>query len=598
MINSNDTGIVTDASLVRGTAHATGNSRSGYYIPQQQSVRYGQAQMQQSPLHQRRTSHTLMPAPVGNRLTTAHLDQITDIFQELLISDTCLLTTTHLDQIADIFQELSISDTYLLAVQLGLPDDNRLELLSGGAAGDDVHDSLLEQLRTIAPNSKLNLQQLLVALTRSGRLDLAHICSHRFEIEFNDYEFERILSCEDPSPEPHGLDHNLSLIDLCQIFSGKLDDLSATPVQTLAQATGFRNLLANPELRRLIEFDIRNADKKVAQPSPNSGGKTNDQLSTYWLLEKILQYRGGMTAGEVAATLCIPEIGQFNIARRLIWAVTNLQTKEMSIQLKVQLLHEAPETFKLISGLVDYKVPLDPEDFACALGVPAYIIALLRPLKPDTATLMNIIFQARKRHDYLHPGHILYALQRAVAPDDIRRLNVAYMKINVPLFRSYVVTKPPPFILPVEADESPAQTPDSVPLTSTFLSTLPLSHNWILIGLAMGLDRAELQQIHDKSDSDTRLLAFYLSEKLIEPHRQLETNDLYRALVRLGDQEALKYFSTSRSGRRTRPMPGPMKRELNRGMQIAIQLLENYERYQTPIDKYLNPEEWIQGIHY
>ena len=140
--------------------------------------------------------------------------------------------------------------------------------------------------------------------------------------------------------------------------------------------------------------------------------------------------------------------------------------------------------------------------------------------------------------------------------------------------------------------------PESVPLTATFLSTLPLSHNWIPIGLAMGLNKEELSQINTRSKSDSRLLAFYLSEKLIEPHRQLETGDLYHALVELNDQATLDYFRRSQSGRRINPLPESAKQAMKQGLQAAIALCQDHSKDKTPFLKYLQHELVRNSIDY
>lgn len=584
MIHFNSTGMVTDARPAGAPPRPTGNPHPNYYIPRSPSYGYTRAQMQPS---QWQISHAQTPE---DRMTTAHLDQV---------------------KVADIFKELLISDTYLLAVQLGLPGSYRLKLLSDGAAGENVQDSLLQQLRAMAANSNLSHSHLLIALIRCGRLDLfdKYTSQLRISCKIDDYrpDFESALVCEHPHYQPCGYDQRLCHVDLCLIFAGKLAETSATPVEILAQAEGNCNLLTDTELSRLIKFDIENAGKKwtVPQPTPENGDKVNDKLATYWLLERIYQNRDGLTARQVASILCKPEIGEITIARRLLRLhMTDHQPdKNLHIWRKAKLSNDVPAIFQLISGLSDHKVTLNPEEFAKALDVPAYKIAFLQPLKLDTSTLTNIILQARKVHDYLYPEYVLYAVQQAVDPLQTRHLNQTLAKLDAKLntqyFRRLVPTKPPSQPWPFRIDKRLGQMPYSVPLTMAFLGSLPLSHNWIPIGLAMGVSREELQQIAHKSASDKRLAAFYLSNKLIETNRQLETHDLFQALLDLNDQQAIGYFNNSLMGQRSEPMPEEMKQVLRRGRRTAHALCRAQANDPTTFENYLKEDRrWIPGIDY
>lgn len=614
MLHFNSTGMVTDARPTGAPPRPSGNPHPNRYIPPSPSYGYTRAQVQPS---QWQISHTQTPA-----------DQ---------------MTTAHLDKVAAIFQELLISDTYLLAVQLGLPGSYRLKLLNDGAAGNKVQDSLLsdgavigkvqnslfQQLQAMAANSKLSHSHLLIALARCGRLDLFNKYTTQLRIlcKIDDYRdnFENALVCEHPHYRSRGYDQRLCLIDLCLIFAGKLADTSATPVETLAQAIENCNLLTDTELSRLIKFDIENAGKEwtVPQPPPENGDnengdnenggdengdKVNDKLATYWLLERIYQNRDGITAREVASILCKPEIGEITIARRLLrlHKTDHQPDKNLHIWRKAKLLDDVPAIFQLISGLSDHKVTLNPEEFAKALGVPAYKIAFLQPLKLDTSTLTNIILQARKVHDYLYPEYVLYAVQQAVESFETRHLNQTLAKLdeklNTQYFRRLVPIKPPSQPWPFRIDKKLGQMPDSVPLTMTFLGSLPLSHNWIPIGLAMGVSREELQQIACKSASDKRLAAFYLSKKLIETNRQLETHDLYQALLDLNDQQAIGYFDKSLMGLRSEAMPEAMKQVLKHGQTIAHALCRAQTEDPNIFAKYLKgteeEREWIPGVDY
>lgn len=562
-----------------------GVGKPGHSIPQQKSVRFA-VQEEQAPLSQRQVFHGVASVTHQNRLTAAHFDHISDIFQQLLKKD-----------------------TYLLALQLGLPADYRLKLLSDAAAGHDVKDSFEQQLREMAQNTMLSHLQLLVALTRSGRIDLVETYRYKFGIQFDPSLYEDTLYCEDPRQKSYKIDKALSLFDLCQIFSGKLDNLSATPIQSLAQVMGYSSLLADSELAKLVESDKKrdeksdaknideSDDKSIEEATAESIEKTDGKFSTYWLLEKIIQSKGDMTVREAAAVLCTPEIGQINIARRLIAAAID-PNKVPHHQYKEQFCQEAFQAFQLISALVNNRVMLDPEKFAHALRIPAYRVLPMRPMVVNTTALMEIILQARKCHYYLAPGHILYALQQAVASFDIDRLNAVFQSTNVPLFHRAGVVQPHAVESPFPLRRDLTQMPESVPLTATFLSSLPLSHNWVPIGLAMGLGQEELSQINSQGKSDARLLAFYLSEKLSEPDRQLETGDLYHALLELNDQEAIQYFLPSKSGQRINPLPEPVKQVMKQGLQSAIALCQDHTLDKTPFLKYQQHERVRNSIDY
>lgn len=553
-----------------------GNAKPVHYLPQQESVGLAK-QMAQASLSQRQVSCNIAHVTHQNRLTAAHFDFIHEIFQQLLKKD-----------------------TYLLALQLGLPDHYRLNLLNDAAADQP---SLQQQLREMAQNTLFSHQHLLVALTRCGRFDLVELYCHKFGIGFDSSPYEDTLYCEDPQQKSYEINKALSLFDLCQIFSGKLDNLSATPVETLAQVMGYRSLLADPELARLVKNDEKIDEKiddhsdelideqSIQQHIDKSIEKTDGKLSIYWLLEKIIQHKGYITAQEAAAILCTPEIGQINIARRLIAAATDPHHYKVPHDLrKAQHCQEAFQTFQLISALVAHRVLIDPEKFACALGIPAYRLTLMRPLVVNSTTLMDIILQARKFHYYLAPGHVLYALEQAVPYFDADQLNAVFQSTNVPLFHQAAITKPPVVQSPFSLPKDLTKMPESVPLTGTFLSTLPLSHNWIPIGLALGLNKEELSQVNTQGKSDSRLLAFYLSEKLIEPHRQLETGDLYHALIELNDQRTLDHFRRSQSGQRINPLPESAKQAMKQGLQAAIALCRDHSRDKTLFQKYLQHE--------
>ncbi len=491
------------------------------------------------------------------------------------------LTAAHIGQTGNIIEELRNRELYLLALQLGLSRSIRLTLLYTAAVHKNGHDYLIQQLRQIPPDNLFTHQQLLGALARSGRLDLAEMYCRQFNIPFAHQCYDNTLQCEESGHDNSNIDQVLSHFDLCQIFTGQLVGLSAIPLATLAQTTGYSGLLSDPVLAEL---------------------QSEDTLAIYRFLENIVAAKGrSLTVREAVTILCKPEIGQINIAHRLLNAVTGRQPSVGTIihkpdTQKIELGYQpATQTWRLIQGLVENKVPLDVTIFAHTLGVPAVKMTQIPAVKLNTPTLMNIIEQSRKLRDQLSPGHILYALQQAAIPYHLGQLRHAILYLNVPLFHHTVACHPPPISAPLAVPEILTRAPDSVPLTMNFLGDLPLSHNWVLIGLAMGLSTDELKGISEMAKPDTRLTAFYLSTKLTEPRRQLETGDLYQALLQLDDQEALRHFPKRLSFKRSTELPTATRQAMTSGLKTAKALCKKGDiKRLSSLDPLLY-HEWINS---
>ncbi len=505
-------------------------------------------------LLQRRVCPTSVPAYANSRVTAAHIGQIDNIVREL-----------------------SKREPYLLASQLGLQQWFRTELLYY-TAKDYGREHLLQRgLRQIHPNNLFTHQQLLVALARIGRLDLAETYCRQFHIRFDYQPYNNTLQCEEPGRNDYGIDQVLSHFDLCQIFTGQLVDLSSIPLETLVQTTGYLELLNDP---RLPEH-------------------RNDEgaLVIYRFLENIVANKGrSLTVREAVSVLCKPEIGQINIAHRLIKAFTSRQPNMDTIaRQKEQDRQTTSQTLQLILGLANQNVPLDVPTFAHTLGIPTFKMAQIPQAGADTQTLMGIIGQSRKLRDHLSAGHILYALLKAAEPYDVGRLHREIQRLKVPLFHQTTACRPPPITTPLAVTEVLTQVPDSKPLTMSFLSDLPLSHNWVLIGLAMGLSVVELEEIGESAKPDARLTAFYLSRKLTEPHRQLETGDLYQVLLELNDQEALRHFPKRLSFKRGTVLPIPIEQAMTSGLDTVKALCRSENiRYLSYINPLLH-HEWVNN---
>ena len=90
-----------------------------------------------------------------------------------------------------------------------------------------------------------------------------------------------------------------------------------------------------------------------------------------------------------------------------------------------------------------------------------------------------------------------------------------------------------------------------------------------------------------------------MSKKLIESNRQLETHDLFQALLELNDQQAIGYFDNSLMGLRSEPMPEAMKQVLDSGRKTARALCQAQTEDPTTFENYLKEDrKWIRGIDY
>jgi len=510
------------------------------------------------------------------------------------------LTTAHVAQIEHIIYELGYEQLYLLALQLGLPQGYRLTLLwttaneavvakakvakatteeeaaAAVAAHKGGHECLVQLLGHTLPEHLFTHQQLLAALVRIGRTDLAEMHCDQFNILFDYQHYDsNTLQCEEPGHNGNSIDQVLSHFDLCQIFTGRLPGLRSIPLETLAQTTGYPQLLNDPQLPYF---------------------KDENTLAVCRLLENIVAGRKqSLTVREAVAILCKPEIGQINIAHRLINAFTSRKPNEGAPP-AVWDDQQSLETFRLISKLGGLKYPLlDVATFASALGVPDFKMEQMQPLTPNTSTLMNVIFQARQLREQLSAGHILYALEEAATVCDALPRLREIQRLHVPMFHQTTACKPPAISAPLAVTEVLTQVPDSKPLTKSFLGGLLLSHNWVLIGLAMGLSAAELEEIGESAKPDARLTAFYLSAKLTEPHRQLETGDLYQALLQLNDQEALRYFPKRLSSNRSTELPKAVEQAMTSGLKTAKVLREEGQtQHLSHIDPLLE-REWVNN---
>lgn len=444
-------------------------------------------------------------------------------------------------------ESLSREDRYLLAVHLNLPHDFRVEQIVKQKANNVDPDGMNTDLFKLLNNKPITHRQLLVALSLSHRQDLVDKYRKLMNIDYTPQPYTNALSCENPhihrradyarssddyDRSPADKSQALSASDLCRIFCGHLDARPITP-EILAQAAGYPELLNDPLLTELKQYE----------------------LDKYLLLEKILAKKGQMNIEDVQEILYKPEIQEIRFAERLNKVISHrpgtMEAQPQSWQIPTDRLR-SPQLFQFLSQAAKDISP-DLKSLALALGIPAFqFTRILKSCSGKLPQLMEVIGVAHHVSVKLTKGHLLYALKESISSDQMADLDSLLHKHRV--FDQIEATKPPnanTFLPQKEVSLSHC----SEPLTMSFLSDLPLSHNWFDIGLAMGLTDDELKEIDVKAGPGSKAVAFYLSAKLTEPHRKLETGHLFEALSLLNDQDTLEYFPMHLSAKPENALP-------------------------------------------
>lgn len=444
-------------------------------------------------------------------------------------------------------ESLSREDRYLLAVHLNLPHDFRVEQIVKQKANNVDPNGMNIDLYKLLNNKPITHRQLLIALSLSHRQDLVGKYRKLMNIDYFPQPYTKALSCETPhihgradfarssddyDRSPADKSQALSDSDLCRIFCGHSDVAPITP-EILAWAAGYPELLNDPLLTELKQYE----------------------LDKYLLLEKILAKKGQMNIEDVQEILYKPEILDIHFAKRLNQVISH-QPSTMKAQLQPWQIPtnrlRSPQLLSFLSQAAEDISP-DLKSLALALGIPAFLVTqALKHYSGKLSQLMEIIGIAHRVSETLTKGHLLYALKESISSDQMADLDSLLHKH--PLFEQVEATKPPKAntFLPKKEVSLPHC---SEPLTMSFLSDLPLSHNWFDIGLAMGLTDDELKEIVDKTSPGSKAVAFYLSAKLTEPHRKLETGHLFEALSLLNDQDTLEFFPIHLSAKPENTLP-------------------------------------------
>ncbi|WP_257264802.1 hypothetical protein [Endozoicomonas sp. ONNA2] len=153
---------------------------------------------------------------------------------------------------------------------------------------------------------------------------------------------------------------------------------------------------------------------------------------------------------------------------------------------------------------------VNAEQFGRALGLPLHVVQKIvfrAAEKGDTQSNFSSLFdQAINCLPGLKPGHIIHAMEKAGREsgcgDKVKDwIEQAKKAAGLPWFNEF----PPeelPELTPLygQEDDNSTRTATSQPLTLDFLSQLPLSHNWFLIGFAMGMSMKELRDIDQRRE--------------------------------------------------------------------------------------------------
>ncbi|WP_422446428.1 hypothetical protein [Endozoicomonas sp. ALB091] len=405
------------------------------------------------------------------------------------------------------------------------------------------------------------------------------------------------------------LNHELDFFKLHKIFIGD-EYLRSVPTATVAYCAGYPELMKDKDLRqRSIIVD--------------------KCLSTPLLLKKILDTKEGrMTVNELVKILSNPEIMAINTAHQLIESLKGFPprfnlSEQHSLSLKNQIHHYAYDL-----GMIG----VDAESFGRALGLPLHIIQkiLYRICKkePGYLYITKLLHAAFRCLPQLTSEHVAYASSQAVKSSNCVERLEDLIAGKIKRYPWFCVSSPekPPVLKPlfwqdVHNDGTDPEMTGSKPLTLDFLRYLPLSHNWYLIGLTMGLSPDELSHIGKKTKVDFRvsanelsLAASELSRILSQSERGLETGHLYQALQYLDDQATLAYFPEHLSVHPDKPLPEHIAESVESGRSIAhllrtfkteelerfLKLFSSYEemKYQLPKVYKVWDGVWEKGKYY
>ena len=513
------------------------------------------------------TANNVVPIPERSVISGTECAQL---------PETQLDSTVHWNNLGNkITRGVSPNEQVLFAIYLGFPPADIAKILKlvhwRQFAQDDYlfYPSLNQKDGLILEKLTISHKKLLTMLAGISRFDLVELHCKNFGIVFDQSRFPTqwppaVKAVDDNA----ALDYQLDFFKLHQIF--KEDGyLHTIPTARIAFAAGYPELMTDQDLQTISSSD--------------------NELSTTILLKKILDKQGGsMTTNELVKIMSHPEIMAIRCAHRFIEA---LRGHPVTFSL-VNEGNLCRQMLCLADGIAKIKIPADA--IGNALGVSLPIIqSILKESFVDEANHEQIyellLAATRCQPGLLTPAHILYALREAAGPRLEGKLN-RYIAINSKKLSLFLEpgSEQPPVIKPLyrQDDDSSVTTTSSLPLTPDFLSRLPLSHNWFLIGLAMGLSVDELRDINQKTththhkDQKKRhsLAACYLSDKLAElGKRGVETGHLFQVLHHLDDQVALHYFPEHLSAQPEKALPEDIANAMEQA-KLILKLLNTVDQ--------------------
>ncbi|MGI2028551.1 hypothetical protein [Endozoicomonas acroporae] len=464
-------------------------------------------------------------------------------------------------------ESLTFGNVYLFAVYLDLPLNKLLAFLRKlPTRHDSTQPFQLMDHILIEENCKITHEQLLMMLANISKPELVKLHCETSGIAVDQSQFlSDWPACVQAADTHAALNHKLDIFKLDKIFQKeKRGFFYDIPTTTLAYAAGY------PELMD---------DQHIKQCS----GVANDDANKV-LLKKILDKHGGsITTNEIVKIMCNPEIMIISCAYRLIESLKgntipffrshNLSWNQQIVDLTYQVS---------VLGI-------NAEHLGRALGVPLHIIQKIVDrdynLVSNQEKFDDLFNQAILCSPRLTPGHIIHALREAGSASGCREELEKWIEndkksdkrnTRLPWLNEFTPEALPelkPLYRP--EDDNSTEIVSSQPLTLDFLRNLPLSHNWFLIGLSMGLSADELESIGSgtitKNGLPDRfklsLAAPALSRILVQ--KGLETGHLYQALKTLDDQATLTYFPKHSDDLPEKKLPGEIAKAFEQGQLTA-----------------------------
>ncbi|WP_257264800.1 hypothetical protein [Endozoicomonas sp. ONNA2] len=464
----------------------------------------------------------------------------------------------------EIRESLTIKDFILFFVYLDIPLNKLMVFLQTLRANATGPFPLIERL-IIEENCKITHELLLKFLANSSRPSLVALHCATSGIAADHSQFlSDWPACVQAADTDAALNHKLDIFKLDKFFKKeKTCFFYNIPTTTLAYAAGYPELMDDPNIKQC--------------------SKAKNQIVNKVLLKKILDKHGGsITTNEIVKIMSNPEIMRINSAYQLIESLkgnTGPYFRRDNIGNWDYLLKKL--AFKLSDP------GMNPEHFARSLGIPLHLIQKFFELNSGNGVLYQfegLLELAILCSPRLTPGHIIHAMNEACKAsgcnkelekwiEQDKRLGHRARLPGLQEFPPEELPKPKPLFWP--EDDHSARIASSQPLTLDSLRHLPLSHNWFLIGVTMGLSGDELESIGAKTlakdgSCDHSLLSLAapaLSGILVK--KGLETGHLHQALELLNDQATLPYFPKHLTGQPEKALPGEIAKAYEQGQLTA-----------------------------